>query len=89
MRAGWTRSSPRDDLDRADVAGGPHVVPPHSSIDGPGLEHAHDVAVLVAEEGDAPELLGLPTCSSRTPGTPLLASVAELAIARSPRSAPA
>ena len=34
-------------------------VPPHSSIDGPGFEHAHDVAVLLAEERDRAELLGL------------------------------
>ena len=37
-------------------------VPPHSSVEWrPGLEHAHDVAVLLAEEGDGAELgrLGL------------------------------
>ena len=34
-------------------------VPPHSSIDGAGLEDPHDVAVLVAEEGDGAHLLGL------------------------------
>ena len=34
-------------------------VPPHSSVDGPGFEHAHDVAVLLAEERDRADALGL------------------------------
>jgi hypothetical protein len=34
-------------------------VPPHSSTDGPGLEDAHDVAVLVAEERDRSHRLRL------------------------------
>ena len=34
-------------------------VPPHSSIELPASQHADDVAVLVAEEGDRTERAGL------------------------------
>ncbi len=48
-----------DDLDRADVAGGAHVgAAAQLGRVRTGLEHPHDVAVLVAEEGDGAELLG-------------------------------
>ena len=40
------------DLDRADVAGGRHVRATAQLERVAGLEHSHDVAVLVAEEGD-------------------------------------
>ncbi len=44
-----------DDLDRADVAGRPHVrAAAQLEAVAPRLEHPHDVAVLVAEEGDRP-----------------------------------
>ena len=48
------------DLHRADVAEGAYVGAA-AELGGvrAGLEHAHDVAVLVAEEGDGAELLGL------------------------------
>ena len=48
-----------DDLDRADVTGGAHVGAAAELDRRPSLEDTHDVAVLVAEEGDGPELLGL------------------------------
>ena len=48
-----------DDLDRADVAGRPHVRAAAELDRRAGLEDAHDVAVLVAEEGDRAQLLGL------------------------------
>ena len=34
-------------------------VPPHNSVDGPGFEHTHDLAVLLAEERDRTDALGL------------------------------
>ena len=46
-------------LTRPDVAGGPHVgAAAQLGRVRAGLEHPDDVAVLVAEEGDGPELLG-------------------------------
>ena len=48
-----------DDLDQADVAGGAHVRAAAQLDRAAGLEHADDVAVLVAEEGDRAHRLGL------------------------------
>ena len=55
-------------------------VPPHSSIEcRPGLEHAHDVAVLVAEERDGAELARPPPWWSRSVRTGSLARISALA----------
>ena len=48
-----------DDLDRADVAGGADVRAAAELDRTARLEHTHDVAVLLAEEGDRAEALGL------------------------------
>ena len=78
-----------DDLDRADVAGRADVRAAAQLDRRAGLEHAHDVAVLVAEEGDRAERLGLRLAWSRTTRTAVLASVARvgdaLDLARSAR----
>ena len=65
MRRRLEPIEPRDDLDRADVAGGADVRAAAQLDRRAGFEDADDVAVLVAEEGDRAERRP-PSWSSRT-----------------------